>query len=277
MEDLMSARPKAPDQATIRVGVGGWTFAPWRGPFYPKGLKAADELGYASRHLTSIEINGTFYRTQSPASFAKWRDETPEDFVFAVKGHRAVVNAKKLAEAGEPLAWFFKSGVLELGEKLGPILWQLAPFKRFDPEDLAGFLTLLPRQADGRTLHHALEVRHKSFLVPEFIALLRAHNVAVVFAESDDYPAMADVTADFVYARLQKSGAEIETGYSAAALDQWAARARLWAAGGVPDDLPQIVKGPPKTAKRPAFLYFIASAKERNPAAAMALIERLKG
>src|SRR4051794_38108367 len=153
----------------IRVGIGGWTFEPWRGTFYPDGLKAAGELAYASRHLTSIEINGTFYRTQSAASFAKWRDETPDGFIFAVKGHRAVVNSRKLAEAGEPIAWFLKSGVLELGDKLGPLLWQMAPFRKFDRDDLGAFLGQLPKQLDGRALMHAIEVRHDSFLTPSFI------------------------------------------------------------------------------------------------------------
>jgi uncharacterized protein YecE (DUF72 family) len=260
----------------IRVGIGGWTFEAWRGVFYPKGLKHAEELKYASSHLTSIEINGTFYRSQSAASFRKWRDETPDDFVFAVKGHRAVVNSRKLAEAGEPLDWFFRSGVLELGDKLGPVLWQFAPFKRFDAADFAGFLKLLPRQADGRSLMHVVEVRHASFLVAEFIALLREHNVAVVYADSDEYPAVADVTADFVYARLQRTQEENETGYAAADLDKWAGRARLWASGGAPEDLPQVdKKAAPKT-KRPVFVYMISGAKVRTPAAAMALIERVK-
>ena len=189
----------------IRVGIGGWTYEPWRGTFYPEGLKHADELRYAAGKLTSIEINGTFYRTQSAASFAKWRDETPEGFVFAVKGHRAVVNKKVLGEAGEALDWFLKSGITELGPKLGPLLWQFAPYKKFDPDDFGAFLALLPREAAGLTLRHVVEVRSTTFLVPEFVALARKHNVAVVYAHSDDYPAIADVTADFVYARLQKS------------------------------------------------------------------------
>jgi len=260
----------------IRVGIGGWTYEPWRGTFYPAGLKHADELNYASRHLTAIEINGTFYRSQSPESFRKWRDTTPDGFVFSIKGHRAVVNSRKLAEAAEPVDWFFKSGVLELGDKLGPILWQFAPFKKFDPDDIGGFLKLLPRNTGGRPVKHVVEVRHESFLVPQFTALLRDHNVAVVYADSDDYPAIADVTADFVYARLQRSREQNETGYPAAELDQWAGRARVWASGGTPQDLPRFdKKAAPKT-KRPVFVYFISGAKVRAPAAAMALIERVK-
>ncbi|MGE0119150.1 MAG: DUF72 domain-containing protein [Dongiaceae bacterium] len=261
----------------IRVGIGGWAFAPWRGTFYPADLKQADELKHASRRLTTIEINGTFYRTQSAASFRKWRDETPEDFVFSVKGHRAVVNSRKLAEAGEPIDWFFKSGVLELGDKLGPVLWQFAPFKKFNAEDLGAFLGLLPRQAGGRALQHVVEVRHESFRVPEFVALLRAHNVAVVYADSDEHPAIADVTADFVYARLQRTREEIDTGYAAADLDRWAARARLWEAGGAPDDLPRVATEAAATTSRPVFVYMISGAKVRNPAAAMALMTRVKG
>ncbi len=261
----------------IRVGIGGWTYAPWRGAFYPAGLKQAEELSYASRHLTTIEINGTFYRTQSAASFRKWRDGTPDGFVFAVKGHRAVVNSRKLADAGEPIDWFLKSGVLELGGKLGPLLWQFAPFRKFDAADFGGFLRLLPRKAGGRPLMHAVEVRHASFCVPEFIALLREHNVAVVYADSDEHPAIADVTADFVYARLQRTREENDAGYAAADLDRWAARARRWEAGGTPDDLPRIDKPAAPKAKRPVFFYMISGATVRGPAAAMALIERVKG
>ncbi len=260
----------------IRVGIGGWTYEPWRGAFYPAGLKHADELDYASRHLTAIEINGTFYRSQSAESFRKWREATPDDFVFSVKGHRAVVNSRKLAEAAEPVDWFFKSGVLELGEKLGPILWQLAPFKKFDPEDIAGFLKLLPRKAGGRPLAHVVEVRHESFLVPEFVALLREHTVAVAYADSDDYPAIADVTADFVYARLQRSREENETGYTTPELDQWAKRARVWESGGTPEDLPRFEKKTAPKTKRSVFIYIISGAKVRAPAAAMALIDRVK-
>lgn len=262
----------------IRVGIGGWNFAPWRGEFYPAGTKQADELKYASRHLTTIEINGTFYRAQSPASFKKWRDETPDGFMFSIKGHRAIVMSRQLAETGEKIDWFLKSGMLELGDKLGPFLWQLAPNRKFDPDDLGAFLKLLPKEMDGQGLKHAIEVRHESYFVPEFLKLLRAHNAAVVYADSDEYPAIADVTADFVYARLQKTQDKIKTGYSPADLDRWAERSRIWESNGAPADLPRIDdKQSASKKKRDVFVYMISGAKVRNPAAAMALIERVKG
>jgi uncharacterized protein YecE (DUF72 family) len=259
----------------IRIGIGGWTYAPWRGTFYPKEVKQADELRFASRALTAIEINGTFYRTQSAASFAKWRDETPDGFVFAVKGHRAVVNKKVLAEAGEPLAWFLKSGVAELGPKLGPLLWQFAPFKRFDADDFAAFLALLPKEVDGVTLRHVVEVRHKSFLVPEFVELLRKYGIAVVFADSEDYPAISDVTGDFVYARLQRAEESVATGYDGEVLSRWAKRARIWESGGEPDDLDRVSTVLAEKRKRDVFIFMINGGKVRAPAAAQALIERL--
>src|SRR5918998_2618906 len=197
----------------IRVGIGGWTYEPWRGTFYPPGLPQARELAYASSRLTSIEINGTFYRTQSPASFRKWADETPDGFVFSLKGPRYATNRSRLAEAGESIARFFDSGVTELGPKLGPILWQFAPTKRFDEEDFSAFLDLLPREVDGRPIRHVVEVRHDSFRVPAFIALLRGQGVPVVHADADNFPAIADVTGDFVYARLQRSAEDEPAGY----------------------------------------------------------------
>lgn len=259
----------------IRVGIGGWTYAPWRGTFYPEKLKQAEELQFASRALTAIEINGTFYRTQSAKSFAKWREETPDDFVFSVKGHRAVVNKKVLAEAGEPLAWFLNSGVTELGPKLGPLLWQFAPYKRFDKVDFAAFLALLPREADGLRLRHVVEVRHDSFLVPEFIDLLRQHEVAVVLADSDDYPAIADVSADFVYARLQRAEEDVVTGYDEESLSRWADRARGWQSGGDPPDLDRVSADGSAKQVRDVFVFMINGAKVRAPAAAQALIDRL--
>jgi uncharacterized protein YecE (DUF72 family) len=260
----------------IRVGIGGWSFAPWRGLFYPEGLPQARELGFASRAVTAIEINGTFYRTQKPESFRKWAEETPDDFVFSVKGVRYVTNRRVLAEAGPSIEAFLASGPLELKHKLGPFLWQLAPTKRFDPEDIAAFLALLPKSYEGRSLRHALEVRHESFCAPEFVALAREAGVAIVYADSDKYPAIADVTADFVYARLQRSADEIPTGYSPDDLSRWAERVRTWAGGAVPDDLPVISTERPPQNPRDVFAFMISGAKHRAPAAAAALIRMLE-
>lgn len=260
----------------IRVGIGGWTFEPWRGTFYPKGLPHAKELTYASEHLTSIEVNGTFYRTQTPATFAKWASETPDDFVFSIKGPRYVVQRGVLAEGGDSLKRFFDSGLTEPGPKLGPILWQLAPTKKFNAPDIEAFLGLLPRELGDRRVRHVLEVRHASFCVPEFIALLRKFEVPVVFAEHETYPAIADVTGDFLYGRLQRGQEELKSGYPAKALDEWAKRAKAWASGGAPADLTVVdAKAKPKAKPRDVFLYFIHEAKVRAPAAAMSLIERL--
>lgn len=260
----------------IHVGIGGWTYEPWRGTFYPDGLPKARELEHAGTRLTAIEINGTFYRAQSPASFAKWRDAVPDGFVFAVKGHRAIVNKKVLAEAGESIEWFLGSGLAELGDKLGPVMWQFAPFKRFDPDDFGAFLAMLPGEVGGLKLRHAIEVRHKSFIDPAFVALARKHGVAVVYADSDAYPAIADSTADFAYARLMRTSESEPTGYSSTALDEWTERARVWAAGGVPADLPRVEEsGEGAGDARPVYVFFIAGAKVRAPAAAEAMIERL--
>ena len=259
----------------IRIGVGGWTYEPWRGSFFPKGLPHAKELQYAGSKLTSIEINGTYYGSQKPASFMKWHDETPDDFIFAVKGPRFTTNRRILAEAGESIEQFFKTGVSELKTKLGPINWQFATSKRFDPEDFAAFLKLLPSSVDGLAIRHAVEVRHESFKTPDFIALARAHEVAVIIAGDCEYPEIADVTAPFVYARIMGTTETEEEGYSNAALDRWAKRAKTWAAGGSPEDLPAVAAPKSEAAGREVFLYVISGAKERNPAAAMALIERV--
>ena len=262
---------------TIRVGIGGWVFEPWRGTFFPKGLRQASELEYASRKLTTIEINGTFYRTQKPDTFRKWADETPDDFVFSVKGPQFATNRRVLAEAGPSIERFFTSGVLELKSKLGPILWQMAPTKKFDPEDFAGFLALLPAKLDGLAIRHTVEVRHETFLDAAFIDLLRKHAVAPVLVESGKHPMIADVTSDFVYLRLQGTTEKEKTGYAPQALDTWTKRAQTWAAGGVPADLATIAGASPPKKPRDVFVYMISGAKVRAPAAAMALLERLNG
>ena len=260
----------------IRVGIGGWVFKPWRGTFFPKGHPQARELEYASRKLTTIEINGTFYRTQTPATFRKWAGEVPDDFVFSIKGPQFATNRSVLAEAGSSIERFFASGVLELGPKLGPILWQMAPTKKFDPADFAAFLALLPPELDGRKIRHAVEVRHESFIVPAFIELLRKHSVAPVLVDSSKHPLIADVTSDFVYLRLQGTSEKETTGYAAKALAAWEKRAQAWAAGGAPADLTTVAGGTPPKQPRDVFVYMISGAKERAPAAAMALIERLQ-
>lgn len=263
-------------QSSIYVGIGGWTYEPWRGVFYPKGLPHARELGYAGEHLTSIEVNGTFYRTQTPATFRKWASEVPERFVFSLKGPRYAVNRRVLKEAGDSIKRFLDSGVTELGPRLGPLLWQFTPYKKFDEADFGAFLELLPKTFDGRTLRHVVEVRHDSFKTEGFVALLRKFEVPVVLAEHDTYPAIADVTADFVYARLQKGNEKLKAGYPPKALDSWAARAKVWTQGGEPKDLPRIAKISAKKQPRDVFVYFIHEAKIRAPAAAMALIEKVK-
>ena len=264
-------------EGRIRAGIGGWTFEPWRGVFYPDDLTQKRELEYASRKLSSIEINGTYYSSFKPASWAKWRDDTPDGFVFSLKASRYSTNRKVLAEAGESIQRFIGSGIEELGPKLGPIVWQFAPTKRFDPVDFGAFVDLLPAQVGSMALRHVLDVRHASFKVPEYLALARKAKVATVFADSDEYPSFADLTAaDFVYARLMRTRAEIETGYAAADLDAWAARAQRWASGHEPADLPRVEAAAPGAGPpRDVFVYFISGAKERAPAAAMALIERL--
>lgn len=262
--------------AAIRVGIGGWVFPPWRGVFYPPGLPQARELSYASRHLTSIEINGTFYGSQKPASFRKWRDETPDGFVFSLKGPRFATHRRALGEAGPSIDRFFDSGVLELNDKLGPVLWQFAPTARFDETGFAAFLELLPRTIDGRTIRHAVEVRHASFVTEAFVALLRRHGTAVALVDSDDHPAFPDVTGDFVYARLRRTAADEPEGYPGSALDKWAKRFRIWSSGAEPEDVKRAHPAPAVAqTPRDCFVYFISGAKECAPAAAQALLRRL--
>jgi uncharacterized protein YecE (DUF72 family) len=267
---------KAKKHGSVYIGIGGWTFEPWRGVFYPEKLAQAKELSYAASKLTSIEINGTFYGSQKPESFRKWAREVPDGFVFSLKGPRFATNRRVLAEAGDSIKRFYDSGVLELGDRLGPVLWQFAPTKKFDEADFGRFLELLPRELEGRSLRHVVEVRHDSFRVPAFVALLHRHGIPPVFSEHSTYPAIADVVGDFVYARLQKGNDEITTGYPPKALDAWAARLKLWADGGEPSDLPRVDAASAKKQPRDVFAYVIHEGKVRAPAAAMELIARLK-
>jgi uncharacterized protein YecE (DUF72 family) len=259
----------------IRVGIGGWSYEPWRETFYPADVPAKRELEYASRRLTSIEINSTFYRLQKPAVYAKWRDSTPEGFVFSIKAPRFIVQRKELATAGSAIDRFIGSGITELADRLGPILWQLAPTHRFAAGDLEQFLGLLPTEAQGVPLRHALEVRHASFMTEEFLALARERSVAIVFEDDDEYPGFADVSGNFVYARLRRCVTSIKTGYAPAALQLWAARASTWAKGGEPADLPRIAQSSAAAVARDVFVYFINGAKERAPIAAREMISLL--
>ena len=263
----------------IRVGIGGWTYAPWRRTFYPDDLPQSRELYYATRHVTSIEINGTFYRTQTPETFRKWAREAPDGFVFSVKGPRYATSHPKLAEAEPSIKRFFASGVLDLNDKLGPILWQLPPFRRFDAADLEAFLALLPAEIEGRAIRHVLEVRHESFAISALIELLRRHRIALVLTDTEAYPSLADVTGDFVYARLQRASEAEPDGYPAGELDAWLRRFRTWEGGGEPDDVPRLLSArhtQGESRPRDCFVYFIDGAKVRAPAAARALIERLQ-
>ena len=260
--------------SSIRVGIGGWTYEPWRGTFYPDKWPQKRELEYASRHVTAIEVNGTFYSSFKPATFAGWRDTAPEGFVFALKASRYCVTRKVLAEAGESIARFVGQGIVELGDMLGPILWQMPPTRKFDADDIAAFLKLLPASEAGVPLRHAIQVRHESFATPAFVELCRAAGVAIVHGDSADYPALADVSGDFVYARLEDAREEAPTGYDPAALDRWRDVARAWAAGESPEGLPYVAE-PAPVRPRDTFIFMINGAKVRAPHAAMALIERL--
>jgi len=262
---------------TIRTGIGGWVYEDWRGgAFYPVGLKQADELHYASRHVGAIEINATFYSRQKPESFAKWRDAAPEGFIFALKGSRYVSNRRNLAEAGEGVQNFVAQGMLELGDKLGPIFWQLAKTKRFDADEIAAFLALLPNSHEGVTLHHAVEVGHDSFACAEFVELMRKAGAAIVWAEEDDRVAIADRTADFAYCRMQRMDSACPTGYPPDELARIAEMLRTWEAGEAPDGLHYAGKREDSARKTTdVFAFLINGAKERAPAAAMALAQQL--
>ena len=293
------SRRAATDSGRVRIGISGWRYAGWRGSFYPKELRQRDELAYASRHFDTIEINGTHYSLQRPESFARWRDETPEDFVFAVKGSRFITHMKQLRDVETPLANFFASGVLRLEEKLRPFLWQFSPRFRFDAERFDRFLGLLPRDSTAaaalaehhdhrltgrawtkterrRRLRHAVEIRHPSFLDPTFVRLLRRHNVALVFADAVDWPYAEDVTADFLYLRLHGSEGMYQGRYSDNALDVWAKRIRRWHDGGEPRDSYRVASRMPRSAHpRDVFCYFDNDQKVRAPFDAQRLMARL--
>ena len=244
-------------EGKIFVGIGGWTYEPWRGLFYPDDLTQRRELEYASRKVTSIEINGNYYSSFKPETWAKWHEQTPDGFMFSVKASRYCTNRKQLAVAGESIERFVGQGIAELGDRLGPINWQFMATKKFDPEDVEAFLKLLPKKAGKVPLRHAIEARHESFQDKRFYDLARKHKVAIIFAHDEAFPAIEEPTADFTYARLMQSQDDEKTGYDSKALDTWAKRAKGWAKHG------------------DAYVYFIAGAKHRNPAAAQALIERL--
>ncbi|WP_117191160.1 DUF72 domain-containing protein [Rhizobium terrae] len=263
---------------TIRTGIGGWTFEPWEGTFYPEKLAKKKQLEYAAGKLAVIEVNGTYYGSQKPETFAKWASEVPEGFIFSLKASRFTTNRKVLAEAGESIEKFLGQGLAELGDHLGPLLWQFAPTKKFEPDDFEAFLKLLPSKLEGLKLTHVVEVRHDSFKVPEFIALLSKYNIAPVCADHFDYPMIADVTADFVYARLQKGSDDIKTCYAEPDMKAWAKRLTTWAEGGVPDDLPLVdEKHKPKKEPRDVFAFFIHEGKVNAPYGAMAMRDLLEG
>lgn len=262
---------------TIYVGIGGWDYEPWRETFYPSDVPKRLQLHYASRRLTAIEVNGTYYRLQSPTVFAKWRDKTPAGFIFSLKASRFTTSRRDLREAGESVQKFLSSGIIELGDKLGPVMWQLAPSKKFDPDEIAAFLKLLPNSQSGVRLRHALEVRNDTFMCSEYLNVARKFEISTVFADSDEYPSFADVTGNFVYARLMKTVSEQPTGYTKPALAKWAQRCTQWSQGDSPSDLPHVEKKPAAVSKpRDVFAFFISGAKERAPAAAMRLIQTLQ-
>jgi uncharacterized protein YecE (DUF72 family) len=271
------ARSTRAPAAPIRIGVGGWNFAPWRKNFYPEKWPQKRELEYASRKLTAIEVNSTFYRPQTAATYANWRSQTPDGFVFSLKAPGLATQTNSLENAAKTIRRFVFAGLAELGDRLGPISWQFMQNRVFARDHFSAFIDLLPRDLNGVPLRHVLEVRHDSFKCAEYLELMRERALPTVFTDSPEYPSFADPTGDFVYARLMRSESSVPSGYPPAALDAWADRARLWARGDRPDDLPLLDprhKAP--ATPRDVFVFFISAAKERNPAAAMALIERLQ-
>ena len=259
----------------IYVGIGGWVYEDWRGPFYPEGLSQKKELQYASSKLTSIEVNGTYYGSQKPETYRKWAEETPDGFVFTLKGSRFATNRKDLAQSKESVERFLTSGITEMKEKLGPINWQFMATKKFDPVDFENFLKLLPPELDGLALRHAVEVRHPTFQCEEFVDLVRKYKVGIVTGVDDpDFPVIADLTADFAYVRIMGTQDRDDMGYDDAARDAWVYRLRTLSEGQVPHDLASFGKDQPN-ASHDVFAYIISGHKVNNPAVAMSLIERL--
>lgn len=290
-----ASKPLMRRAGTVRIGISGWRYKGWRGVFYPAKLPQKRELEFASREFATIEINGSFYSLQRPESFLRWRDETPEDFVFSIKGSRYITHFRRLREVKQPLANFFAQGLLELGEKLGPILWQFPPNFKYEREGFEEFLKLLPRSTgaaarlarqhdawmkdrgatragqDGR-LRHCVEIRNESFATPEFVNLLRGQDVGLVVADTVEWPLLMDVTSDFVYCRLHGSEQLYASGYTEAALEKWSARVAAWARGG--DSPDGKFAGPERSASRKmrdVFVYFDNDAKVRAPADARSL------
>lgn len=245
---------------TIYTGIGGWTYEPWRGLFFPDDLRHKDELAYAAARMGAIEVNATFYRLQKSQTFARWREETPDGFVFALKGSRYVVTRKRLADAGEAVERFIEQGIAELGDKLGPVLWQMPKTRAFDPDDLAAFLALVPREVAGLRLRHAIEAQHESFDCEAFVEVASKADVAIAYIDADDMPSIDSQTTDFSYARLKRAQPSLKRGYPPADLERFASMARNW--GGEGHDV---------------FMFCINGAKERAPAAAMALAKRMRG
>ncbi len=274
---MATRRSPAPPRVTgrVRTGMGGWTYVPWRGLFYPDDLVQKRELEYASRQVSTIEINGTYYRSPGIDIYRRWAAETPEGFVFSVKAPRHIVQSRALAGTGERIGRFL-DGAVGLGDRLGPVLWQFLPTRRFDPDDMAAFLDLLPDRHGGLALRHAVEVRHDSFMDPAWLALARQRGVATVFTDSPDHPSFADITGPFVYARLMRSRAKEANGYPSRELKAWATHAGAWQAGEDPSDLPHVGDALAPGPTRDVFVYFISAAKERNPAAAVALGKRVE-
>jgi uncharacterized protein YecE (DUF72 family) len=261
-------------QGPIRVGVGGWDYDPWRDSFYPPKLPRSKQLDHMAGRLTAVEINATYYKLQKPELFERWAKAVPDGFRFAIKGSRFCSNRKVLGEAGEAVGRFCGQGLAELGGKLGPILWQFMATKRFEPDDFRAFLALLPGEVAGVPLRHVVEPRHESFRDPAFVGLARAAGVGIAFADSDEFPCIADLSGDLAYARLQRSRGDVGTGYPPAEIDRWAEVARRWARGESPEGFPYAAT-PPEPGPREAYVFFISGEKARNPAAAEALVERL--